>query len=148
MPAGHLYVLFKEVSRSSAHFLIWMICCWVVWAVDIFWILSPCQSHCLQIFSLILAFCFIFLLCLFGCFCLVLLFSVFHNCRITYTQWNAPIFLKCMVGSGLTNAHSHVAHTRSIHGVLRHPLKFPLPLPSPLIWVPKQPSIFCNFPLS
>ena len=28
-------------------------CCWVVWAVGIFWRLSPCQLLCFQLFSLI-----------------------------------------------------------------------------------------------
>ena len=37
--------------RSSAHVLIGLSCCWVVWAVCIVWILTPCWSHCLKIFS-------------------------------------------------------------------------------------------------
>ena len=32
-------------------FLIGFYCCWVVWTVCIFWKLSPCELHCLQIFS-------------------------------------------------------------------------------------------------
>ena len=32
----------------------WFFWYWVVWAVCIFWILTPCQSHSLQIFSPIL----------------------------------------------------------------------------------------------
>ena len=46
----------KCLFRSSAQFLIGLFCCcfccyWVVWAVCIFWKLSPCLSHHLQIFS-------------------------------------------------------------------------------------------------
>ena len=40
--------------RSSAHFLIVFCCCcccWVIWAVCIFWRLSSCLLHHLQIFS-------------------------------------------------------------------------------------------------
>ena len=36
----------REVCRSFAHFLDWVICffsCWILWAVCIFWKLSPCQ---------------------------------------------------------------------------------------------------------
>ena len=36
----------KCLLRSSAHLLIELFfCCWVVWAVCIFWRLSPCQLH-------------------------------------------------------------------------------------------------------
>ena len=44
----------KCLLRSSAHFSTGLFCCccyWVVWVVCIFWKLSPCGSHCLQIFS-------------------------------------------------------------------------------------------------
>ena len=43
----------KCLFRSSAHFSIGLLflCYWVVQAVCIFWKLSPCQSHHLQIFS-------------------------------------------------------------------------------------------------
>ena len=42
----------KRTQRFFAHFSIFCCCCcWVVWAVHIFWKLSSCQLHCLQIFS-------------------------------------------------------------------------------------------------
>ena len=43
----------KNLFRSSAHFSIrfFGFCYWVVWAICIFWKLSPCGSHHLQIFS-------------------------------------------------------------------------------------------------
>ena len=46
----------KCLFRSSAQFLIFFFFCfyWVVWAVCIFWKLSPCQLHHLQIYSPIL----------------------------------------------------------------------------------------------
>ena len=40
----------KCLFRSSAHFSTGFCCCWVVWDVCIFWKLSPCWLHCLQIF--------------------------------------------------------------------------------------------------
>ena len=46
-------VLEKYLFRSSVHF--WLDCLffwyWVVWVVCIFCQLSPCPSHCLQMFS-------------------------------------------------------------------------------------------------
>ena len=48
----------KCLFRSSAHFSVGLFffccCCWVVWAFCIFWKLSSCPLHCLQIFSPIL----------------------------------------------------------------------------------------------
>ena len=47
----------KCLFRSSAHsligllFFVCLFCYWVVWAVCIFWKLSPCWLHHLQIFS-------------------------------------------------------------------------------------------------
>ena len=43
----------KCLFWSSAHFLIglFIFCYWVLWAVCIFWKLSPCWSHCLQLYS-------------------------------------------------------------------------------------------------
>ena len=41
----------KCLLRSSAHFFDWVVFCWVVWAVFIFWRLSACLSHHLQIYS-------------------------------------------------------------------------------------------------
>ena len=42
----------KCLFRSSAHFLNWTFCFFDInfGAVNIFWILTPCQSHHLQIF--------------------------------------------------------------------------------------------------
>ena len=42
--------------HRSAHVFDWVVwfSCWVVWAICIFWKLSPCRSHCSQIFSPIL----------------------------------------------------------------------------------------------
>ena len=44
----------KCLFRSSAHFLnwvVWFFWCWIVWAVNICWILTAYQSYHLQIFS-------------------------------------------------------------------------------------------------
>ena len=43
----------KCLFRLSIHFLIWIafLKYWVAWFVCVFWKLSPCQLHCLQIFS-------------------------------------------------------------------------------------------------
>ena len=48
-----MYSLEKCLFRSLADFFDWVVFFgyWVVWAVCIFWKLSPCQSHRLQIFS-------------------------------------------------------------------------------------------------
>ena len=45
----------KCLFRSSAHLLIgfFFFCCFVIWFVCIFWRLSPCQFHHLQLFSFI-----------------------------------------------------------------------------------------------
>ena len=53
MPIGHLYVFSGEMTRSSVHFLIGLLCCrcyWVVWTTCVFWKWSPCQWNHLQIF--------------------------------------------------------------------------------------------------
>ena len=46
----------KYLSMCSAHFStgLFVFCCWVVWAVSVFWKLNPCLLHHLQIFSPIL----------------------------------------------------------------------------------------------
>ena len=49
---GHLYVSLGESSVSSDHFLIGFFWNTDAWAVCIFWTLIPCQSLCLQTFSL------------------------------------------------------------------------------------------------
>ena len=44
----------KCLSRSSAHFFDWVACFFnnsVVWVVCMFWILTPCWLHHLQVFS-------------------------------------------------------------------------------------------------
>ena len=53
-----MFSLEKCLFRSSAHFfffligLVYFCCCyWIVWALCIFWRLSPCSFICLQIFS-------------------------------------------------------------------------------------------------
>ena len=53
MPIGHLYVLSGEMTRSSVHFFIGLLCCccyWVVWTACLFCRWSPCLSNHLQIF--------------------------------------------------------------------------------------------------
>ena len=54
----------KCLLRYSAHFrLDCLFCrCWVIWTICIFWKLSPCQLHHLQVFSPVysLSFCFDF----------------------------------------------------------------------------------------
>ena len=52
VPVGHLYVVFRKMSLSLAHFLIRLLvifCYWLVWIPYMFWILTSCQIHPLQI---------------------------------------------------------------------------------------------------
>ena len=67
MPLGHVYVFFGEMMSIEvfSHFLIGLLGVlffvvfllllfgwfWILWAICIFWKLSPCQSHYLWIFS-------------------------------------------------------------------------------------------------
>ena len=50
VPVSHLYVFFGKLSiQVFCPFFNWGV--WVFWAIYIFWILTPCQSHHLQILS-------------------------------------------------------------------------------------------------
>ena len=64
VPSDHLYAFFGEISiKAFCPFLIglFIICwCWVVGALCIFWKLTPCWSHLLQIFSPIPCVAFLF----------------------------------------------------------------------------------------
>ena len=67
--------------RSSAHFSIGLsVWYWVVWVLYIFWLLSPCQSCCLQILPPILLVTFLF------CWWFLVL------CR-SFLVWYSPIHL-------------------------------------------------------
>ena len=55
VPIDHLVVFFGEcLFSSSVHFFFfflgWVVCYWIIWALCIFWKLSPWWSHHLQIF--------------------------------------------------------------------------------------------------
>ena len=61
----HMYSLEKCLFSSSANFfqfVYFVYCCQVVCVICIFWRLSPCQLHCLQLLSLNLYIVFSFLL--------------------------------------------------------------------------------------
>ena len=51
---GHLDAFFGNVSLAPLTFFNWiyfLFCCWVVWVLYMFWILTPFQIYDLQIFS-------------------------------------------------------------------------------------------------
>ena len=68
-------------------------CCWVVWVVCIFWILSPCHLHHLKLFSPFLSIVFLFSLFFFS-------FAV-HVIMLISSHWLIFVFISIALGDWL-----------------------------------------------